>query len=53
MEIFISDTYEVMSGQAADTLLQLMQSIEYPLLCPGSGHSPMGLYGALLKKKIN
>ena len=50
MEIFISDTYEVMSSQAADTLLQLMQSIEYPLLCPGSGHSPMGLYDALLKK---
>ena len=53
MEIFISDTYEVMSGQAADTLIQLMQSIEYPLLCPGSGHSPMGLYDALLKKNNN
>jgi galactosamine-6-phosphate isomerase len=27
-----------------------MHSIEYPLLCPGSGHSPMGLYEVLVKK---
>jgi galactosamine-6-phosphate isomerase len=53
MEIFISDTYEEMSRQAADTLIELMQSIEYPLLCPGSGHSPLGLYDALVKKNNN
>ena len=44
MKIFIADTYEAKSKQAADDVIQLMQSIKDPLICTASGHSPAGLY---------
>lgn len=57
MEIFVADTYEEMSKQAADAGIKLMDSIKNPLLCPASGDSPSGLYKELVekfnKKKVN
>lgn len=50
MEIFIANTYEAMSKQAADTVIYLMNSNENPLLCPASGDSPAGLYKELVDR---
>ncbi len=50
MEVFIADTYEDISNQAADVVIQLMTSVEDPLLCPASGDSPVGLYKELVEK---
>lgn len=44
MEIFIADTYQALSGQAADDVIQLMRSRNNPLLCAASGDTPAGLY---------
>lgn len=50
MEIIIADTFETMSKQAAETVIQLMGSKEKPLLCPASGDSPAGLYKELVER---
>ena len=48
MEIFISDSYDLLSKKAADDLLKLIESIDEPLLCTASGDSPAGLYKELV-----
>jgi glucosamine-6-phosphate isomerase len=53
MEIFIADTYDAMSKQAADDVMQLMQAVKQPLICPASGHSPAGLYREILNNVKN
>jgi len=57
MEIFVADTYETMSQQAADDVIELMQSFKEPLICTASGHSPAGLYkeiiGQIDKKRLD
>jgi len=50
MEIFVLDSYEAMSQKAAADLLQIMQGIEKPLICPASGDSPAGLYKELVEQ---
>ena len=50
MEIFIANTYEAMSKQAADAVIELMNPKENPLLCPASGDSPAGLYKELVDR---
>src|SRR5215218_5838996 len=50
MKIFIADTYEAKSKQAADDVIQLMQSFKEPLICTASGHSPAGLYKELTER---
>jgi len=47
MKIFIADTYEAMSKQAANDVIELMQLVREPLICTASGHSPAGLYKEL------
>jgi glucosamine-6-phosphate isomerase len=44
MEIFVADTYEALSKQAANDVIQLMRSVREPVLCPASGDSPASLY---------
>jgi galactosamine-6-phosphate isomerase len=44
MEIFVSDTYEAMSKQAAGDVIRFMGLQKAPLICAASGHSPSGLY---------
>src|SRR4051812_9210118 len=48
MKLAISETYEAMSKQAAEDILQLLQSIDQPLICTASGASPAGLYKELV-----
>ena len=50
MEIFVADTYQEISKQAADQLIQAMRLLKYPLLCPASGDSPAGLYKELVDR---
>ncbi|MEP6683314.1 MAG: glucosamine-6-phosphate deaminase [Parafilimonas sp.] len=49
MKLFIADTYEAMSKQAAQDLITSIQSVKKPLICPASGASPTGLYKALVE----
>jgi hypothetical protein len=37
MNIFVANTYKELSKQAADDMIQLMQSLKQPLLCTASG----------------
>lgn len=50
MQIIIADTYEAMSGHAAEDLLALLQSVSDPLICTASGASPVGLYKQLISR---
>jgi galactosamine-6-phosphate isomerase len=44
MKIFIADSYELMSKQAADDIAAILQRVSEPLVCVASGDSPKGLY---------
>jgi glucosamine-6-phosphate isomerase len=44
MKVFISDTYEIMSKQAPDTIAEILEPVSEPLICVASGDSPKGLY---------
>lgn len=50
MKIFVADTIEAMSKQAADDVIQLMQNVKQPLICTASGDSPAGLYKELVQR---
>jgi galactosamine-6-phosphate isomerase len=48
MKIIISNSYEDMSKQSANDLIETMQLFDKPLLCPASGSTPVGLYKELV-----
>lgn len=50
MEVFIANTYDELSRQAAADTLQWMQSRERPLICTASGDTPAGLYKELVAR---
>ena len=50
MKVIIKDTYEAISKQTADDLLEVMSMYETPLLSPASGSSPLGLYKELVER---
>jgi glucosamine-6-phosphate isomerase len=50
MKIFVSDTYEIMSRQAADEVVGIMRSRKQPLICTASGDSPAGLYKEFVER---
>ena len=50
MNIFILDSYEDLSRQAADTLISVVKDQKQPLLCVASGDSPAGLYRELVNR---
>jgi galactosamine-6-phosphate isomerase len=50
MELFINDTYELMSAKTARAVIDLIQSHKNPVLSPASGDSPIGLYRQLLNE---
>ena len=50
MKLFVSETNETMSKQAAETVIQLMQSRRRPVICAASGHSPEGLYKEIIDR---
>jgi len=47
--VYVSNTYEEMSAQAAGDLLDLLVELEDPILCTASGDSPKGMYRALIR----
>lgn len=51
MKIFVADTYEELSRQAAEDAIALMSTIKQPLVCPASGDTPAGLYKYFTAKK--
>ena len=57
MKLFVTDTYEAMSKQAADEVIRLMESFDKPLICTASGDSPAGIYKEInrrvLKKELD
>jgi len=57
MKIFVGDTYANMSKQAADDVINIMQSRRGSLICTASGDSPAGLYKEIASrvssKKLN
>ncbi|HSN07397.1 MAG TPA: 6-phosphogluconolactonase, partial [Hanamia sp.] len=48
MQLFVYDSYETMSANAADAVMAMAQSKKHPVLCTASGDSPAGLYKALI-----
>lgn len=50
MKIFVADTYEKMSKQAAGDVMEIMKSRKQPLICTASGDSPAGLYKEIVKR---
>jgi glucosamine-6-phosphate isomerase len=50
MEIIIANTYEDLSKQAANEVVELMRSRQQPLLCAASGDTPAGLYKQIADK---
>lgn len=50
MKIFIADNYAKMSKQAADDVIDMMQSRSEPVICAASGHSPEGLYKEIIDR---
>lgn len=53
MQIFINDTYEDLSKQAAADVIALMQASANKLLCIASGDTPAGLYKEIVMKVNN
>jgi glucosamine-6-phosphate isomerase len=50
MKLFVADSYEELSRQAAADALQIMQSSVHPLICVASGDSPAGMYTEIVTK---
>jgi galactosamine-6-phosphate isomerase len=50
MKVFIADSYANMSKQAADDVVEIMNSRKHPLICTASGDSPAGLYNELVER---
>src|SRR6266508_1684733 len=50
MKIFVADTYEAISKQAADDAVQVLQFSKQPLICTASGDSPTGLYKEIVDR---
>lgn len=53
MKIFIADDYVMMSKQAADDVIKIMQARKQPLICTASGDSPAGLYKEIVTRANN
>jgi glucosamine-6-phosphate deaminase len=49
MNVVVANTYEELSSQVADRLIELVRPIEEPLISPASGDSPAGLYRELIQ----
>ncbi len=52
MKVFIADTYQTLSKQAVNDVVQLMISRNNPLLCAASGDTPAGLYKEIVDKVL-
>lgn len=50
MKIIVADSYEKLSQQATDDVIELMQSFNHPLLCTASGDSPAAIYNNIVDR---
>ncbi len=50
MNLSIAKTYEEVSREAVNDLLEILQSIKNPLVCTASGDSPKGMYKELVRQ---
>lgn len=50
MRVIIEKDYASMSEKAADKVMEILGSIEKPLLCPATGDSPKGLYKEMVAR---
>ncbi len=50
MTIIIEKDYDSMSAKAADKVMEILESLEKPLLCPATGDSPKGLYKEMVAR---
>ena len=50
MQVIVSESYQALSMQAAEDLLQLLKPLKQPLICTASGASPAGLYHYLIQQ---
>ncbi len=50
MNLIIGKTYEEMSREAVNDLLEILQPIKNPLVCTASGDSPKGMYKELVRQ---
>ncbi|HEV8082594.1 MAG TPA: glucosamine-6-phosphate deaminase [Chitinophagaceae bacterium] len=50
MNLIIAETYEEMSREAVNDLLEILQPIKNPLVCTASGDSPKGMYKELVRQ---
>lgn len=48
MKISIADSYNAMSKEALNTIIEMMKGRENPVICTASGDSPAGLYKELV-----
>jgi galactosamine-6-phosphate isomerase len=53
MKIFVAPTYQDMSRQAANDLIELMQASSHKLLCIASGDTPSGLFKEIVTRVKN
>ncbi len=53
MKISVSDSFEAMSQNAFEEIIQLMQRNKQPLICTASGDSPAGLYKEIVSHVKN
>jgi galactosamine-6-phosphate isomerase len=50
MKIFVADTYDAISKQAADEVIRIMKLRAHPVMCAASGDSPAGLYNEIVQR---
>jgi len=50
MELIIAETYEDLSRQSAEDVVQLMRGRTQPLICVASGDTPAGVYKVIVDK---
>lgn len=50
MNIIVKDTYQELSKQIVDDLIQFVSSNSHPLVCTASGDSPKGVYEEIVRR---
>ncbi|POY35880.1 glucosamine-6-phosphate deaminase [Solitalea longa] len=51
MKISLADTYEALSQQVVNDVVQCLSKAGTPLFCPASGDTPSGVYAELVKQQ--
>ena len=49
MKIIVSTSYDEMAARVAADIIEIMKPIKYPLICPATGHTTIGLYKEMVQ----